>query len=52
MLLLVGSIYILSIAPMTVFALYYELSTMHDPWLRHCKSLWSCMNCKMSSKHL
>ena len=24
-------IYILSIAAMAVFALYYELSTMHDP---------------------
>ena len=39
MLLLVESTYILPIALMAVFALYYELSTMHDPWLRHCKSL-------------
>ena len=52
MLLLVWSMYILSIAAMNMFALHYELSTMHDPWLRHCKSSWSCMNCKMSSKHL
>ena len=52
MLLLMESTYILSIATITVFALYYELSTMHVPWLRHCKSSWSCMNWKLSSKHL
>ena len=44
--------YILSMAAMTMVALHCELSTMHGPWLSHCKSSWSCMNCKMSSKHL
>ena len=52
MLLLVWSVYILSIADMTMFALHYELSTMHDPWLSHCTSPWLCMNCWKSSKHL
>ena len=37
--------YILSIADMSMFALHYELSTMHDPWLSHCTSPWLCMNC-------
>ena len=44
--------YILSFSALTLFALHYELSTMHDPWLYHFKSSWSCMNCKMSSKYL
>ena len=25
---------------------------MHAPWLSHCKSSWSCVNWKLSSKHL
>ena len=33
----------LSISALTLFDLHYELSTMHDPWLSHCKSSWSCM---------
>ena len=44
--------YVPPISALTLFTLHYELSTMHDPWLSHCKSSWSCMNCKMSSKNL
>ena len=28
------------------------ISTVHAPWLSHCKSSWSCMNWNMSPKHL
>ena len=44
--------YTLSISPLALFDSYYGLSTVHAPWLSHCKSSWSCMNWKLSSKHL
>ena len=44
--------YVLSISALALFDLHYELSTVHDPWFSHCKSSWSCMNWKLSSKHL
>ena len=50
--LLVSCINTLSITDLTLFALHYELSTMHDPWLGHCTSPWLCMNCYISCKHL
>ena len=34
------------------FWLLIWMSTVHAPWLSHCKSSWSCMNWKLSSKHL
>jgi hypothetical protein len=52
MLLLEWSVYILSITDMTISDLHYELSIMHDPWLSHCISSWSCMNWKLDPKHL
>ena len=42
----------LSISPLALFDSYYGLSTVHAPWLSHCKSSWSCMNWKLGSKHL
>ena len=44
--------YILSISALTLFTLHYELSTVNDPWLSHCKSSWSCLDWWMSSKDL
>ena len=52
MLLLLWSAYTLSVAVISVFALNYELSTMHDLWLSRCTSPWFCMICSESSKHL
>ena len=52
MLVLTWWTYTLSIIPLALFDSYYRLSTVHDSWLSHCKSSWSCMNWKLSSKHL